>query len=310
MLADLIAELPDGTVVTDPDIVASYRQDRAADPERRHRDGRRAAASHRRGPGRHAVGDRTQGARRPPRRGHRIASGNMAFAALKERALRLNLELSGHRFLFGSIAVGGSRLEPTATAAAKLRGQLRELREDAARVWREVHFAASVQARFAAVGILERETAAALGSVGPAARASGVARDTRGESPGLWYGSSFAAALPAAPSGDVAARLAVRAIELEASFAILDELLCEPLKAAAASATGPASAVGVARVESPRGETVCVVEQQRGQLSRLRLRSGSYANWPALAAATAGNLLPDFPLINKSFELCYACVDR
>jgi glycolate oxidase len=31
-LADLIAELPDGTVVTDPDIVASYRQDRAADP--------------------------------------------------------------------------------------------------------------------------------------------------------------------------------------------------------------------------------------------------------------------------------------
>ncbi|MBB5166158.1 FAD-binding oxidoreductase [Mycobacterium sp. AZCC_0083] len=32
MLAELIAELPDGTVVTDPDIVASYRQDRAADP--------------------------------------------------------------------------------------------------------------------------------------------------------------------------------------------------------------------------------------------------------------------------------------
>jgi glycolate oxidase len=31
-LADLIAELPDGTVVTDPDIVASYRQDRAVDP--------------------------------------------------------------------------------------------------------------------------------------------------------------------------------------------------------------------------------------------------------------------------------------
>ncbi|PQP48298.1 FAD-binding oxidoreductase [Mycolicibacterium austroafricanum] len=31
-LASLIAELPDGTVVTDPDIVASYRQDRAADP--------------------------------------------------------------------------------------------------------------------------------------------------------------------------------------------------------------------------------------------------------------------------------------
>jgi Ni,Fe-hydrogenase III large subunit len=43
---------------------------------------------------------------------------------------------------------------------------------------------------------------------------------------------------------------------------------------------------------------------------RLHLRTGSYANWPGLAHATAGSLLPDFPLINKSFELCYACVDR
>ncbi|MDT5303393.1 MAG: glycolate oxidase, partial [Mycobacterium sp.] len=31
-LASLIAELPEGTVVTDPDIVESYRQDRAFDP--------------------------------------------------------------------------------------------------------------------------------------------------------------------------------------------------------------------------------------------------------------------------------------
>jgi Ni,Fe-hydrogenase III large subunit len=53
-----------------------------------------------------------------------------------------------------------------------------------------------------------------------------------------------------------------------------------------------------------------VVEPHAGQVGRLHLRTGSYANWPALAQATAGNLLPDFPLINKSFELCYACADR
>ena len=46
------------------------------------------------------------------------------------------------------------------------------------------------------------------------------------------------------------------------------------------------------------------------RVARLRLRTGSYANWPAVAHAAADNLLPDFPLINKSFELCYACVDR
>ena len=63
-------------------------------------------------------------------------------------------------------------------------------------------------------------------------------------------------------------------------------------------------------VESPRGRTVCVVERDDDRVARLRLRTGSYANWPSVAFAAADNLLPDFPLINKSFELCYACADR
>ncbi len=63
-------------------------------------------------------------------------------------------------------------------------------------------------------------------------------------------------------------------------------------------------------MESPRGATTCVVERDGDRIARLRLRTGSYANWPAVAYAAADNLLPDFPLINKSFELCYACVDR
>ena len=45
-------------------------------------------------------------------------------------------------------------------------------------------------------------------------------------------------------------------------------------------------------------------------ISRLHLRTGSYANWPSLVRAATGNILPDFPVINKSFELCYACSDR
>ena len=68
--------------------------------------------------------------------------------------------------------------------------------------------------------------------------------------------------------------------------------------------------IGAAHVESPRGATLCIVEGADGRVSRLRLRTGSYANWPVVAHAAANNLLPDFPLINKSFELCYACTDR
>ncbi|MGZ8782505.1 MAG: NADH-quinone oxidoreductase subunit D-related protein, partial [Gaiellaceae bacterium] len=91
---------------------------------------------------------------------------------------------------------------------------------------------------------------------------------------------------------------------------ILDQLLSRPLAAGKATLTHQPEEIGIGLVESPRGATMAAVELDGRRVARLRLRTGSYANWPALAHATAGNLLPDFPLINKSFELCYACVDR
>jgi len=63
-------------------------------------------------------------------------------------------------------------------------------------------------------------------------------------------------------------------------------------------------------VEGPRGEALCVLERDGGAVRRVHLRTASYANWPSVAYAATGAILPDFPLINKSFELCYACVDR
>ncbi len=239
-----------------------------------------------------------------------FAPGNMAFAALKERAMRLNLALAGHRFLFGAVEVGRSRLSLSPALVDRARGELLDLRHDTARAWREIQFSATVQGRLDGVGVLTREDAIRLGAAGPVARASGLTLDTRAHSPGLWYGSSFAAAVPPGAGGDVAARLEVRALELVDVFSILEDLLAAPVRPDRANLAGPAASIGVARVESPRGETVCVVEPERHRVRRLHLRTGSYANWPALAEATAGNLLPDFPLINKSFELCYACADR
>jgi Ni,Fe-hydrogenase III large subunit len=236
-----------------------------------------------------------------------FAPGTMAFAALKERAQRVNAQLAGHRFLFGTVAIGRGALSVESPAAA--RGALRELRTDAAAAWRELEFSTSVQARLDGVGVVERGDAERLGTVGPAARASGVRDDLREDSPRLWYGD-FAPARPLAETGDVAARLQVRAAELETTFELLEDLLGAPLPAGATEARAAPSELGVGRVECPRGATTCAVELVGGRVTRLRLRTGSYANWPAVAYAAAGCLLPDFPLINKSFELCYACADR
>ena len=238
-----------------------------------------------------------------------FAPGTMAYAALKERVQRLNQHLTGHRFLFDTVRVGVSELALDPGDAAHARAELRQVRGEHTASWRQLQFVASLQERLVGVGVLAREDAERLGAVGPAARAAGVRRDVRRESPRLWY-EDFRPVSPDAPSGDVADRMTQRAIELEQSLGLLDELLADPLARGHTHPGTDTASIGIGRVESPRGATTCLVEPDGQRLRSLHLRTGSYANWPALAHAVPGNLLPDFPLINKSFELCYACVDR
>ncbi len=238
-----------------------------------------------------------------------LAAGTSRFTALVDDARRLNERLTGHRFLFGSVAVGGSAFELDAAAVADARETLGRIRDDSSRAWKSLLFNSSFMDRMPDIGVVSAARAAELGVVGVAARAAGVAADVRTTSPRLAYAGFEPAALRRA-AGDVQARLEQRALELLPCLDILELLLQRPVRPSSVDAAAGAAAIGVGRVEGPRGETSCVVEQNQGRIERVRLRTGSYANWPAVADAATGNLLPDFPLINKSFELCYACVDR
>ena len=238
-----------------------------------------------------------------------LAAGAQRFAALTERARRLNAGLTGHRFLFGSVRPGGSDLTITAETIASARDGLDRLRAEAASGWRELVFNRSFDDRLVDVGIVRAKDVRRLGAVGPAARAAGVAIDARTTSPELAY-DDFTPATPSRAVGDVKSRLEQRHLELVQSFDVLESLLSRPVAPCAAENGGPERDVAAARVESPRGATLCVVERKAERLTRVHLRTGSYANWPVVAFAAVGNMLPDFPLINKSFELCYACADR
>jgi Ni,Fe-hydrogenase III large subunit len=238
-----------------------------------------------------------------------LAAGNTFFAALTERSRRLNAELTGHRFLFRTVHTGCTTIDLSRTQVRAARLELAAIHKEAQRGWRELAFNASFQDRLPEVGALTRDDVGRLGTVGPAARATGQPEDVRAASPRLAY-EGFVPAVPERAAGDVQARVEQRALELWQSLEILDRLLDRPVHPGTCEPGNPPVEIGVGLVESPRGATSCIVETDGDHVTRLRLRTGSYANWPSLAHAAVDNLLPDFPLINKSFELCYACADR
>lgn len=238
-----------------------------------------------------------------------LAAGTMLFATLKERVQRVCAELTGHRFMFDAVTLAEAPRDPGTEARAAMRAELAAVAAEAAAGARGLLFDTSLRDRIAGPGRITADEVRELGVVGPAARAAGVAADSRTDAPHLWY-PGFAPAVPPTPAGDVAARLETRWVELAQSAGIVDGLLADPLAPEAPEPAGADGGHGVGVAESPRGRTVCTVEIDAGVVRRVHLRTGSYANWPAVAAAATRAILPDFPLVNKSFELCYACVDR
>ena len=62
----------------------------------------------------------------------------------------------------------------------------------------------------------------------------------------------------------------------------------------------------LALVESARGQNAHWVYLKDGKISRYKVKTASFCNWIAMEHAAPGNIVPDFPLINKSMNLSYA----
>ncbi|MGK2851784.1 MAG: NADH-quinone oxidoreductase subunit C [Candidatus Limnocylindrales bacterium] len=239
--------------------------------------------------------------------------GVARLGLLKEHLLRLGDGIAGHRYLMGVAAPGGLRLDLDPHGLAALGAELDPVSHGLAAAVRMVIRSDGVMSRLRGTGLVPTALARALGATGVAARASGIGDDLRRDAP---YGAYADLAVDpvVANAGDVAARFHVRAQEAQHSIHLLRQALAAlppgPVRASLAEAATPGD-VAVAGVEGPRGVSrIWLRAGTSGTVDRLRLRSASFANWPVVAAAVPGDLVPDFPLINKSFELCYACTDR
>jgi Ni,Fe-hydrogenase III large subunit len=231
----------------------------------------------------------------------------------KERLLRLNEALTGHRYLTGVVAPGGLRLDLNTEALAGLAAAVREIDREVRSVVRLLVRSDSFMNRLHGAGIVPAPEALRLGAVGVAARASGLTDDLRRDRPADGY-LDLEIPIVEASAGDAAARFHVRAQEAAVSSRLIRKIaaalpagpICVPL--ARRPRKGASTLAGA---EGPRGASwVWLMAGSNGRIERLHLRSGSFANWPVVASAVPGNIVPDFPLINKSFELCYACTDR
>ncbi len=243
-----------------------------------------------------------------------LAFGFSQFMRLKEDWLRLNGKFFGHRFMMDRIVPGGVALDLEAPALASIVEQCDAVGREVKELRKIYDEHAGLQDRFLTTGVIDAALARELSLSGMAARATGLLLDGRAWRQGYtppppW---STLGVRPASDErGDVAARAAVRFAEIFESLRLLRELAVGLPDSAVCAEVSPApGGSGLGVVEGWRGEVlVGVALDDAGRLARAHPHDPSWQAWPALEHAVMKDIVPDFPLINKSFNLSYSGAD-
>ncbi len=237
-----------------------------------------------------------------------LAFGLAQFSRLREQWLRLSMDVWGHRFMMDRVVPGGVDGRPDAIALGRIRAQCDAIEHEVAALRAIYDEHAGLQDRFVGAGRATPQLAVQLGLTGLAGRASGQAADLRCDQPWSPY-DALNVTMCTSREGDVAARVAVRFDETFESLRLI-RALCERLPPGperVPPALPTRDAIGAGRVEGWRGEVFVALELGAGgRIRRCHCHDPSWQNWPVIEHAIIGNIVPDFPLINKSFNLCYS----
>ncbi|VAW82760.1 Hydrogenase-4 component G, partial [hydrothermal vent metagenome] len=203
---------------------------------------------------------------------------------------------------------GGVAVDIDAAQITQLQRQQVTLRAELDELMSIIDNSPSLEDRLVGAGVLLPETAALIGAVGYVGKASGVDYDLRRDHAYAPY-HRLDVESPLYQTGDVASRVKVRAEEIGHSLQLLDQLLNElPDDGISARWVAPAANTeGLGLVEGWRGETLCFVRfGAAGRIARFFPRDPSWLSWPALEQLIHGNIVPDFPVCNKSVNASYS----
>lgn len=236
--------------------------------------------------------------------------GGSAGSRLREMIMLANERLTGSRFLRGVNVIGGVAVDISPTDCRDLLVDLEKIERDFEEIISIAEDSSTVVNRMLGTGKLDHQLALDHGLVGVAGRAVSIEHDARIEYPYAAYNKiKFDIALET--GGDVRSRFLIRIKEVRSCLSILSQTLN------GLSQAGPvrslqeirlkADTIAIGIAEGFRGDIVySVITDEDGKITRVDVRDPSFINWTVLGHAGLGNVVPDFPLINKSFNLSYS----
>ncbi|MFH0791227.1 MAG: NADH-quinone oxidoreductase subunit C [Candidatus Omnitrophota bacterium] len=230
-----------------------------------------------------------------------------AYASIiKESILQLNEKLSASRYLKGINLIGGVSLNIAEDKKELLSASLRAINRDFKELDKILNSSVSFMDRVDTTGVLRKKTAEDLGITGLAGRASGVPIDLRQSFCPIYQEAKFRIAVE--QTGDVLARLKTRIAEFKESSRLIEFFLDKlSLQKENYPKTQPKAGMALGYCEGWRGPVLYWLKaDSAGLIERCKIVDPSFRNWQGLSYAALGNIIPDFPLCNKSFDLSYS----
>ena len=246
---------------------------------------------------------------------HIIGHDSLFMHIWDERELVMDLleKLSGNRVNYAMVTIGGARRDISDELRKEILEACDKLKAPMDRIVEIALTDKTIAMRTKGVGVLTTEDAIRMGAVGPHARASGVKTDVRKDAPYSSY-DDFEFDIPTVDSGDVFARVVVRALECYESIKILVQAL-ENLPEGPINLGNKIPKIQegqyVARHEAPRGQlSHMVVGNGKQENHRVSIHVPSYKNTPTVPFMLRNNTVSDAGLIIASIDPCFSCLDR
>ena len=230
----------------------------------------------------------------------------------RETVMDLLEALSGNRVNYSANILGGVKFDVDAPQADAIRRGLDFLEQRTHHYLRVVTTDETFLRRTRGIGVMTNAQAEDLGVVGPTARASGVARDIRVDSPYAAY-AEFPIQIVLDTAGDLEARFVVRIKELFESYRVTRQIL-DNLPPGDLEMRMPRKiqeGETISRVEAPRGEVFYFIKSNGGeQPERVKVRTPSLCNFASVIALAVGHQLADIPMVLAGIDPCFSCNDR